>query len=178
MGTRPSLKGAGRTRCAGETSGRKRTPRARMLRDAVGGVRLMPLENLEKREYLAGEETGLVSGSIAVPGEVDRYSFKLTADAKMYFDARVGVGSMNWSLDGPTGRVVAARDFTASDSSGIGNPVLVLKAGDYTLSVDADNDVTGNYEFFLTDLANATLLTPGTVVSSTLTPASETDLYQ
>ena len=49
----------------------------------------MPVEYLERREMMAGDspETGLVTGSIAVPGEVDRYSFKLPNDAKMYFEA-------------------------------------------------------------------------------------------
>ena len=90
MGSRISPKGAGRTSCAQSAPHRRTTPRMRKLRDAIGRVRLMPVEFLERREYLAGPETGLVSGSIAVPGEVDRYSFKLTADAKMYFDARAG----------------------------------------------------------------------------------------
>ena len=41
-----------------------------------------------------------------------------------------------------------------------------------------DNDATGVYQFQMTDLANATLLTLGVTVSSMLSPANETDLYQ
>ncbi|HEY7118908.1 MAG TPA: hypothetical protein VH475_20125, partial [Tepidisphaeraceae bacterium] len=139
--------------------------------------RRQTLELLEARVLLA-INAGLVNGTISVPGERDRYSFALTSDAKLYFDALSGSGSIHWSLDGPGGRVVNARPFTSSDGGSIANPVLVLSAGDYTLSVDADADTTGDYSFNLKNFTDATQVTPGSAVSGTLDPANETDLYQ
>src|SRR5438477_1189237 len=55
---------------------------------------------------------------------------------------------------------------------------LQIMAGDYTLTVAASGSTTGNYAFRLWDLAQATPLTPGTPVSGSLSPASETDLYR
>src|SRR5206468_11309779 len=53
-----------------------------------------------------------------------------------------------------------------SDAQSIGgNAVLALLAGNYTLSVSANGDSTGGYQFRLFDLATATALTPGTPVS-------------
>src|SRR5256885_697514 len=66
----------------------------------------------------------------------------------------------------------------AADGAQIGNPLVLAPSGDYVLTVDADGDATGDYQFALQDLANATLLTPGSAVSSTLDPGNETDLYQ
>ena len=132
------------------------------LRNASHAAVRSAFEALEMRQYLSGSspEPGLVRGAINVPGEQDSYTFKLASDTKMYFDSRAGSSSIRWNLDGPAGRVVSARSFTASDGLDIGNPVLGLVAGDYTLSVNADNDVTGSYEFALFDLSAATLLTP------------------
>src|SRR3982751_1209842 len=83
------------------------------------------IEVLEARLMLA-IDAGLVSGSIAVAGERDRYSFSLSNDAKMYFDALAGGNSLSWSLDGPAGNVVNQRRFSQSDGANITNPVLVL----------------------------------------------------
>jgi hypothetical protein len=120
----------------------------------------------------------LVSDSIAAAGEQDRYRFTLPADGLLYFDSQTNNQSLTWTLVGPTGTVVSARNFAASDGGSLVNPVLNLVAGDYTLTVAASGSATGNYAFRLWDLAQATPLTPGTPVSGDLTPASKTDLYQ
>ena len=46
------------------------------------------------------------------------------------------------------------------------------------MTVDATGAVTGPYSFRLWDLGEAPVLTPGTAVSGTLSPANETDLYR
>ena len=45
-----------------------------------------------------GEVAG---GAIAVPGQVQRYTFSLGNPARLYFDARTNTGGMRWSLSGP-----------------------------------------------------------------------------
>ncbi len=117
----------------------------------------------------------LVNGSIDIPGGQDQYTFSLPAPALLYFDALSSNGSFKGdvlALTGPAGTVVNNLDFTATF------PVLNLIAGDYTLSVDGFGDFTGPYQFRLSDLAQATSLTPGTPQSGTLDPATETDLFQ
>jgi hypothetical protein len=122
----------------------RRSPRARSsslkrhkrrivlhMREAVCRAWEWICEPLEMRQLLSGSTlaSGFVSGTIAVPGEQDRYSFTLNCDAKLYFDSRSGSSSINWSLDGPAGTVVSARSFAASDGIDVGNLVLNLVAG-------------------------------------------------
>jgi large repetitive protein len=56
--------------------------------------------------------------------------------------------------------------------------LLNLPSGEYTLTINGTRNVTGAYAFRLLDLAQATVITPGTPVSGTLSPADETNLYQ
>lgn len=120
----------------------------------------------------------VVSGAIASAGQRQQYTFSLGAPARLYFDALTNAPNLRWSLDGPLGNVVNSRAFTASDSQTIGNPVLKLISGAYTLTVVANGDSTGAYQFRLFDLATAASLTPGTVVNGTLNPANSTVAYQ
>jgi hypothetical protein len=121
-----------------------------------------------------------VTGSIAHTGQQDQYAFTLASDTKVYFDSLSAQSGISWSLTGPRGTEVSDRAFTDSDSSGVfGSPVLDLVAGDYTLSVDGYLDTTGAYAFRLLDAdAEAVAITPGTVVSGTLDPGNETDVYR
>ena len=75
------------------------------------------------------------------------------------------------------GTVVSNRGFQSSDSFDFGNPELDLVAGNYQLNVSGSGATTGAYSFRLLDFAAATPLTPGTPVSSTLNPGTETDNY-
>src|SRR5258708_24681982 len=69
--------------------------------------------------------------------------------------------------------------FANSDSAEVVNPLLALPAGSYTLTVAGNYFVaTGDYRFRLLDFANATVFTPGTVVSNALSPANSTTFYQ
>src|SRR5262249_18070632 len=110
----------------------------------------------------------LVSGSIGVPGEQDLYTFSLAAPALLYFDALSNNGAA--TLTGPAG---VAMNLTFSGTF----RVLTLVAGAYTFALARPGDATGPYQSRLSDLAQATSLTPGTPVSGTLNPANETDLY-
>ncbi|MDZ4849745.1 MAG: cadherin repeat domain-containing protein, partial [Pirellulaceae bacterium] len=118
-----------------------------------------------------------VSSNIGVAGEKDRYTFTLASDKRLYFDALVAPSSMNWSLKGPTGVVVANRPLSQDSNSGF-DPTLNLLAGSYTLTIDSDSVSTGAYSFQLFDLASAASLTNGTVVNGTLNPATATVPYK
>ncbi|MEQ1845388.1 MAG: hypothetical protein ABL983_07400, partial [Nitrospira sp.] len=119
------------------------------------------------------------TGSIRIQKEVDRYSFTLASDAKVVFDAQTNNGGFLWSLSGANGTVVSSRSFTASeDGAFLGNPVLDLTAGAYTLSVTGADFVTGNYQFQLLNLADAAVFTPGTAVNGTLSPGNRTNAHR
>ncbi|PZQ23763.1 MAG: hypothetical protein DI569_03340 [Sphingopyxis macrogoltabida] len=120
-----------------------------------------------------------VTGRIATPGAENRYSFTLTQDTLALFDSLTSNGGLRWQLAGPQGLVVDWRRFDQSDSSAFsGNPVLKLGAGAYVLTVDGTGDVTGDYNFRLTDLAGAAPLPMGSAVTAALTPANATRAYR
>ena len=77
-----------------------------------------------------------VSDTIAVNGEQDVFTFTLDAPTRLYFDS-LSTTNIEWTLAGPPGVVVSARNFNGSDSFDFtGNPAIELPAGDYGLEVD------------------------------------------
>ncbi|HXT39679.1 MAG TPA: hypothetical protein VN887_06615, partial [Candidatus Angelobacter sp.] len=122
--------------------------------------------------------TNIVSGTISVPGERDVFTFSLDADARFYFDSLTNVSGLQWSLIGSPGTLVLNRSFSSSDAQSISDPDLFLPAGDYTLTVQDPGGLTNDYAFRLVNLAEATLLVPGTVVTNNLVPANKSDFYQ
>ncbi|MBI4937393.1 MAG: hypothetical protein HY846_04120, partial [Nitrosomonadales bacterium] len=90
-----------------------------------------------------------MDGVIAHAGQVDRYTFSLASDSKLVFDA-LSDTAFYWTLTGPRGMVVNARNLQTSDGLD-GNPLLDLVAGDYVLSVDGSAEATGAYAFRLLD---------------------------
>jgi large repetitive protein len=123
----------------------------------------------------------VVAGNIATPGASDRYTFTLSGPRSLVFDSRLNSSTFKWSLSGPLGDVVAGRNFADSDSDDFrASPLLLLPAGDYTLTVDPDRDVTGNYGFRLVDLASAvdaTAIDLDSEVAGTLDPGSATHFF-
>ena len=121
----------------------------------------------------------VTSGALTTPGEQDRYTFALPAASLLYFDSLTANANMTWTLVGPGGTAVGARSFASSDSVNVGvNPVISVPAGEYTLTVDGNGDLTGAYAFRLSELSSATPITPGTPFSGSLDPGNETDLYR
>ena len=118
-----------------------------------------------------------IQGEITSPGEIDRFSFTLPQKTQIYFDSLTNASTLNWSLSGPSGTVVANRAFSSSDAYD-GTSILDLPAGDYLLSVDGNADATGAYAFRLLDLGNIQTITPGTPISGMLDPANQTDVYR
>jgi hypothetical protein len=120
-----------------------------------------------------------VNGAITQAGQQNLYTFTLANASQLYFDSLTNDGSLNWTLSGPRGTEVTSRNFTATDSFNFSSdPVLNLIAGNYTLTVSGNADHTASYSFRLANLASASAITPGTVVSDTLNPGTATNLYQ
>ncbi|HZR18330.1 MAG TPA: hypothetical protein VFE51_13640, partial [Verrucomicrobiae bacterium] len=122
--------------------------------------------------------TNLVMGAISFPGQRDNYAFNLATSSRFYFDSLTNSSTLTWSLTGPEGAVVTDQAFSGSDAQSVNNPTVTLPAGAYTLTVRSGGGTTGGYGFRLVNLADATLLSPGTVVTNPSTPANQTVLYQ
>ena len=135
-----------------------------------------------------------IQGTLAVPGQVDRYTFTVTTPRSVYFDSLTNRGDITWSLTGPSGSLVASRAFNSSDADAIdGSAAFLLGASAYTLTVagngtsggggygpdagSAAGGATGDYAFRLLDLSTATPITPGVAIGDTLSPGNRTDAY-
>src|SRR5690348_11776523 len=107
--------------------------------------------------------TNLVSGVIAVPGQRDNYAFSIGAGSRFYFDSLTNSSTLLWSLTGPEGPVITDQAFSSSDAQSVSDPTVSLPAGSYTLTVRSAGGTTGGYGFRFINLADATLLSSGTV---------------
>ncbi|SFJ58302.1 M10 family metallopeptidase C-terminal domain-containing protein [Planctomicrobium piriforme] len=115
-----------------------------------------------------------ISRAIATPGDIDTYDFYLTAPTRLWFDTRSVSDGLRWSLTGPAGNVVSGYPFSWDDQQ-----IGLLPPGKYTLTVTADGDLTGAYDFRLLDLdRSATPIALDAPVTITLNPQNETRLYR
>ncbi len=160
--------------------------------DHTGLALYLPLDESEGRERLDFSANnavatvrdrldvvpGVIVGSIAHPGQVDRYTFTLAERTRFYFDALTDTPGLFWTLSSPTyGTVVSGRNFQNSDSVD-GYPLLDLGAGDWTLTFDASGDGAQQYAFRLLDRATATVIEPGRLVTAALPAGTATLLYR
>ncbi|MBL9167083.1 MAG: putative Ig domain-containing protein [Verrucomicrobiales bacterium] len=120
--------------------------------------------------------TNIVSGTIGIPGEVDRYTFSLSARSRFYFDALTNESNVRWTLEGPTRVHVDSRPFNQSDAGS--GAIVSLEPGFYRLDLDGLNASTNGYQFRFVNLESARLLTPDTVVSNTLSLGNDSHLYR
>jgi hypothetical protein len=124
-----------------------------------------------------------VSGTLSASGEVDDFTFDVTGSTQLYFDtfAPNNNGNFRWALVGPRGTEVGDRSMYYSESYefGGGNPVVeVPLAGRYQVRIWAYSGTTGDYSFRMLNLADATPVAQGTVVSGSIEPLNETDVYR
>ncbi|MEZ6044195.1 MAG: Ig domain-containing protein [Planctomycetaceae bacterium] len=85
------------------------------------------------------------------------YSFTLAGATRVELDVLETFAYYNWSLEGPSGLNINNQDLQ------IGQTVLDLAAGNYTLSITSERFEFIPYEFRLNDLTNnITTITPGT----------------
>ena len=151
------------------------TERHAVQRAIAKRVRFEPLEP----RVLMSADAIPVSGTLNTPGQVDHYSFTLTAETHLVFDSLTNNSNVDWTLSGPQGQVVTDRSFSASDGAAFtGTPVLDLTSGTYTLSVSGVGDTTGAYSFRLINADNAQVLQSDTPVSGQLSPGDSTDIYR
>jgi len=106
--------------------------------------------------------------------ETDIYSFTGTPGQWLYFDSLVGKSQdVDIRLFGPGGD----RIFNISSISDR-DPFVISTPGTYYLIVENDGKAAADYSFRMLDLASATTLTLDTVITGSLDPGIETDLYR
>jgi hypothetical protein len=131
------------------------------------------------RSFRAFAETALTfgstnSGTIALPGQEDRFTFSGAIGQRCYYDAlALDGGSINVRLISPSGAV----RWEVNHSSDNG-PFYLIESGTYTLVQDGNGATTGAYSFRFLDLSNATLIAYGPTNSGSLAPQSMTAAYR
>ena len=148
--------------------------------DAIGNISLFNYDdkgNVLTIEDGIASNGNVVSGSISEPGEVDEFTFEGIAGQQLYYDNLIddSNNSVNLSaqLLSPSGESIF--NVTANRDSQLS---ILTETGTYRLVLDGGVGQTGDYNFQLLDAANATILTPGTIVTESLDPGVETDIYQ
>ena len=117
------------------------------------------------------------TATILRPSETSTFTFTLAQAGRFYFDSQTPSTDVSWTLSGPSG-VVRTSQFYYSDSyENYAERTFALAAGSYTIKVNSANGAVGPNSFRLLDLAAAQPITFATPISSSLTPASETDTY-
>jgi hypothetical protein len=139
---------------------------------------------VNKTVVTPGNGSQILKGTLAFPGQVDKYTFTGTAGQQLYFNGLTDTdtgGSIGAALVGPTGQGVpnGGPPNTADTAADMG-PMTLNQAGTYTLTVFASAQSTGTYSFCLLDAGTVKVITlPSDSASGTLTPGqNSTDLYQ
>lgn len=116
-------------------------------------------------------------GAIGVPGEQDRYTFTLTQEMTITFDATISISGLTWKIDSLNGTSLSPIGFDSDTTNTGASSPYKLAAGDYVITVYSDSDTTGAYEFRLTDPSSASPIGLGTAVNVNLTPGNQTKMY-
>ncbi len=108
-----------------------------------------------------------ITGSIAVPGQVQRYDFAADAGDGIEFDAIFGSNHLvTYSLVSPSGTEL----FTSNGDETIAS---LPETGTYSLEVDGFGDAIGDYSFRVLDVSTPPIgNTPDLIVSNLQTPRS------
>src|SRR5437762_13742973 len=86
--------------------------------------------------------TNLITGTIGVPGQRDVFTFSIDGASRFCLDALTNVSSLQWSLSGPSGTLVANLSFAGSDAPSIADPTVFVPAGSFPLAVQAPGVAT------------------------------------
>lgn len=153
--------------------------RLRRARAAAPFKRRLLVETLEQRVLMDADPLAVVTvaGSIDSAGEVDHYTFHLDASTRVSFDSLTQNGNLNWSLIGPSGKVIDRATFISLSGTTAGYAPMELMAGDYKLDVAGDMATTGAYSLRVLDLTRATTVTLDTAVTGTFEQSSQTVAY-
>ncbi|MHC5537674.1 hypothetical protein ACYOEI_05520, partial [Singulisphaera rosea] len=114
-----------------------------------------------------------VSGSIATPGQQQKYTFTLGGSVQLWFDSRTSDGNLYWTLSGPQGNVYGGTPFSYDDRN-----IGIVPAGTYTLTVSGNGDYTGSYGFNVFYLSSSSVLTTNSAVTASLSPANSAKSYK
>jgi RHS repeat-associated protein len=117
-----------------------------------------------------------VSGSISERGERDVYTFTGSANQRLILDSLAQTPGTYVRAVSPSG--IEVFNIQASGDSGRLTPYILPEAGNYRLIVDGNVESTENYNFRLLSLTTAPTLNLNAPTSGTLSPGSETDIYQ
>lgn len=116
---------------------------------------------------LGGETTG----AIATPGQVVEHALTVSEDGALLIDVVQGTAPMRWTLIDASGRTVASQRFSeTSFITGWSNwgSMPYLKAGSYTLRVQADADQRNSYSLLVSRPEEAALLAEGRTTASSV----------
>ena len=128
----------------------------------------------------------IVSAEIREPGEQDHYTFSGTEGQIIYLDSLLrSVNGIKPTLHAPSGEIVALDSYAnrlnwdIDALSPVPEPFVLPESGNYTLTIDADGDTTGDYSFRLLDWSTATpIQRDETVTRNTASSGYETHLYR
>ncbi len=124
----------------------------------------------------------LVEATIATPGQRQLYTFTVGQPTSVLIDPLGFDGRFNWTLTLLDGTVVSRQFDQSYGTEGYynyhPNPLLVLGAGSYTLSIGASQNATGTASLRIVDTSAAPVITPGVPVSGTLSPVGADNVYQ
>ncbi|MCV2361698.1 S8 family serine peptidase [Paucibacter sp. TC2R-5] len=128
-----------------------------------------------------------VSGTLSGPQDTAVIHFTLATDRTVALDSLTGNDQMLLSLIGPNGGVVIDANGQSISNRALnsyvdygyyGSSFANLKAGNYTLTITGNGGTTGAYALQLLDVAAATVISKGAVVSGQLSPANSLQIYQ
>jgi RHS repeat-associated protein len=132
------------------------------------------LHNVPEAAIAPIELDQVVTGTIGVPGEIDRYEFNGSAGQRVYFDSISGRDSnLRWSVTTPAGDVLFSTTVDDVDTH-------VLPAdGTYTVTLRGQTDRTGNHSFELVSVPDPVTLAinPDEPVSGQISIRGEFDVY-
>ncbi|MCS6853203.1 MAG: hypothetical protein NZ523_00395, partial [Elioraea sp.] len=121
---------------------------------------------------------GVITGRVATPGAVDRYTFTLADDAWLLFDSLTDNSELTVTLRGPGGLGFSRPLRNDAAEFGSANPLFFAKPGTYTITVDAAGDRQHPYAFRLIDLRSAARAVAfGETVTGTLSPGQATQAF-
>jgi hypothetical protein len=114
------------------------------------------------------------SNLVSEPGEQHVYTFAGALGQRLYYDALEGDSDqINMRLVAPGGSIMR----NANSDSDFG-PFTLVEAGTYSLIIDPNGDLTGNYVFRLLDIAAQPVLPLDTLVTNQLNPGFSAVLFQ
>jgi large repetitive protein len=123
-----------------------------------------------------------ITDTIAQPGETKEYTFTGTAGQSLYYDGLIinNTSIINSQLFSPSGKAVFPNSslFSNHDADSDQAPFVLTESGNYKLTIDGNLDSIGDFSFKLVDTSTAPLITFDQIVSDTLTPSLEADIYR